>query len=253
MAAVTPGARLITGEELARMPDVGPCELIEGRVVPVSPGGFDHSVATTNVFQLLDVFVRSRRLGLVLTGEVGLYTRRAPDTVRGADVVFISAERLERRTRALTFLDAAPELVVEVLSREHTVRDLADKLREYFAADVKIVWVVDPRARRCSLPVAGRAAGADRERYAFRRGYPPRLRGPGDRDVPGVAALEQAERPAQRRWTRYEYARLIDHGVLDEDEPIELLDGLLLVKDAAAQSAPDGGAPRGQGAGAGIR
>jgi len=148
MAAVTPGARLITGEELARMPDVGPCELIEGRVVPVSPGEFDHSVATTNVFQLLDVFVRSRRLGRVLTGEVGLYTRRGPDTVRGADVVFISAERLERRTRALIFLDVAPELVVEVLSREHTVRDLADKLREYFAADVKIVWVVDPRAPR---------------------------------------------------------------------------------------------------------
>ena len=25
--------------------------------------------------------------------------------------------------------------------------DLADKLREYFAAGVKLVWVVDPRAR----------------------------------------------------------------------------------------------------------
>jgi Uma2 family endonuclease len=43
--------------------------------------------------------------------------------------------------------------------------------------------------------------------------------------------MEQAGRPVQRRWTRYEYARLIDHGVLDEDEPIELLDGLLLVKE----------------------
>src|SRR5207249_6477820 len=34
-----------------------------------------------------------------------------------------------------------------------------------------------------------------------------------------------------RRWTRHEYARLIDHGFLDEDDPIELLDGLLLVKE----------------------
>lgn len=33
------------------------------------------------------------------------------------------------------------------------------------------------------------------------------------------------------RWTRHEYARLIDHGFLDEDDPIELLDGLLLVKE----------------------
>lgn len=28
-----------------------------------------------------------------------------------------------------------------------------------------------------------------------------------------------------------EYARLIDHGFFDEDDPIELLDGLLLVKE----------------------
>jgi Uma2 family endonuclease len=48
--------------------------------------------------------------------------------------------------------------------------------------------------------------------------------------------MKYAERPAVRRWTRREYARLIDHGVLDEDEPIELLDGLLLVKEP--QSSP---------------
>jgi Uma2 family endonuclease len=39
-----------------------------------------------------------------------------------------------------------------------------------------------------------------------------------------------------RRWTRDEYGRLIDHGLLDEDEPVELLDGLLLVKEP--QSSP---------------
>jgi Uma2 family endonuclease len=43
--------------------------------------------------------------------------------------------------------------------------------------------------------------------------------------------MKQAERPGLRRWTRREYARLIDYGFLDEDDPIELLDGLLLVKE----------------------
>jgi Uma2 family endonuclease len=36
------------------------------------------------------------------------------------------------------------------------------------------------------------------------------------------------------RWTRHQYDRLVDHGVLDEDDPIELLDGLLLVKEPPA-------------------
>jgi Uma2 family endonuclease len=48
--------------------------------------------------------------------------------------------------------------------------------------------------------------------------------------------MKHAERPVLYRWTRREYARLIDHGLLDEDDPIELLDGLLLVKEP--QSSP---------------
>src|SRR5215469_4271390 len=43
--------------------------------------------------------------------------------------------------------------------------------------------------------------------------------------------MKQVERPRLRRWSRGEYARLIDHGFLDEDDPVELLDGLLLVKE----------------------
>ena len=99
MAAVTPAARLITGEELAQMPGVGPCELVEGRVVPVSPGGPSIVSSRRTPSGCLDAFVRQARLGRVLTGEVGFYTRRDPDTVRGADVVFISTERFGRRTR----------------------------------------------------------------------------------------------------------------------------------------------------------
>ena len=43
--------------------------------------------------------------------------------------------------------------------------------------------------------------------------------------------MKHAARPVPRRWTRHEYERLIDHGFLDEDDQIELLDGLLLVKE----------------------
>src|SRR5947199_7142625 len=34
-----------------------------------------------------------------------------------------------------------------------------------------------------------------------------------------------------RRWTRSEYERLIDRGLFREDERLELLDGLLVVKE----------------------
>ena len=43
--------------------------------------------------------------------------------------------------------------------------------------------------------------------------------------------MKHAERPSLHRWSRREYGLMIDHGLLDEDDPIELLDGLLLVKE----------------------
>jgi Uma2 family endonuclease len=48
--------------------------------------------------------------------------------------------------------------------------------------------------------------------------------------------MNRTERPAQRRWTRDEYARLIDHGVLGEDDPVELVAGRLLVKEPQPSS-----------------
>src|SRR5262245_1061754 len=43
--------------------------------------------------------------------------------------------------------------------------------------------------------------------------------------------MRDTERPRLHRWSRRDYGRLIDRGVLGEDDPVELLDGLLLVKE----------------------
>jgi Uma2 family endonuclease len=43
--------------------------------------------------------------------------------------------------------------------------------------------------------------------------------------------MKQSELSGLHRWSRREYGQMIDHGLLDEDDPIELLDGLLLVKE----------------------
>jgi Uma2 family endonuclease len=101
-----------------------------------------------NIATALATFVRSRRLGHVRVGEVGIYTRRHPDRVRAADVLFISSERYARRTTGPGYLDVAPELVVEILAPRDTAVDLMEKLREYFDIGVTLVWVVDPATRR---------------------------------------------------------------------------------------------------------
>ena len=139
--------RLITGEDLARMGDIGRCELVDGRIVRMNPTNPWHGQIEVRIAAALEAFVRPRKLGRVLGGEVGLYTRRKPDRVRGADVLFITNETFQRRSSSLAFLDVAPELVVEVLSPDDRVVELNQKLREYFEIGVCLVWVADPQAR----------------------------------------------------------------------------------------------------------
>ena len=43
--------------------------------------------------------------------------------------------------------------------------------------------------------------------------------------------MKRGELSALHRWSRHEYGQMIEHGFLDEDDPIELLDGFLLVKE----------------------
>jgi len=138
--------KFITGEELAAMGDIGPCELVEGRIAHMSPTGEKHGCYEGNFYAALRSFVQVHHLGKVRVGEVGIYTRRHPDTARAADVLFISNERYAR-VRSSSYLDVAPELVVEILSPDDSWSEVTQKLREYFAIGVRLVWVADPRAR----------------------------------------------------------------------------------------------------------
>jgi len=141
-----PRTRRITGDELLAMGDIGPCELIEGRIVPMTPTGGEHGVIESNLSRHLGNFVVDRKLGKVMNGEVGIFTRRRPDSVRGADIAFVSRERLADRP-AKGFLTVAPELVVEIVSPSDRWQEMRQKIEEYFAIGVQRVWIVEPDNR----------------------------------------------------------------------------------------------------------
>jgi Uma2 family endonuclease len=140
-------ATLLTAEDFARVaPILGPCELVRGEIVPMSPGGVRHSLVTGNAFRLLDAHCRPRGIGRVLTGEAGVIVARGPDTVRGADVAFISYDRLPKDAVLEDgFLSQAPELIIEVLGKDTSWAKIEKKIAEYHRHGVDLVWVLDPQ------------------------------------------------------------------------------------------------------------
>ena len=119
-------------------------ELTEGVLVEKAMG-FRESLLAMILGKMLLEFVEPRKLGLV-TGEQGMM-RLGRGLVRGPDVAFTSWSRLPGGVPDEPIPDLVPNLAIEILSESNTEREMARKLREYFAAGVEAVWLIDPRAR----------------------------------------------------------------------------------------------------------
>lgn len=136
--------RLVTAEELARMPsdDSRRYELVEGRLVRMSPVSFDHGQTVVRLLSLLTRHLSATPVGVVVT-EVGFTLATSPDTVRAPDIAFLRNDRVPPRgTRG--FLHEAPAAVFEVLSPDDRPSEMRRKIAEYLEKGVAVVVVVDP-------------------------------------------------------------------------------------------------------------
>jgi Uma2 family endonuclease len=125
------------------------CELVDG-ILLEKDMGYPESMLAMALGTFLYGWVHPRKLGIV-AGEAGM-VRLASGLVRIPDVSFVSWDKLpNRRIPREPIPNLAPDLAVEVLSPSNTAREMANKLREFFQSGVRIVWVIDPRARTVAV------------------------------------------------------------------------------------------------------
>ena len=119
------------------------CELIDGVLVE-KPMGAKESLLAVAIAQVLANFVEEHDLGAVL-GEAGML-RLFPGLVRIPDVSFIPWVRMPNEEMSdEPIAPYAPDLAVEVLSPSNTRGEIDRKLREYFLAGTRLVWVIQPK------------------------------------------------------------------------------------------------------------
>ncbi len=139
---------LLTAEDLYEMPmPEGRSELIDGELVVVGPEAYESGEVAAEVAGQLRDHVRPRRLGRVITGNVGFILRRNPDRMRAPDVAFIKADRLPTGDQRRRFLTGAPDLVVEVVSPSDKAADVHAKALEWLSGGAALVWVLFPDTR----------------------------------------------------------------------------------------------------------
>jgi len=147
---------LVTAEELARLPDDG-CryELVEGRLVRMSPVNFDHGRIVMRIGFLLSLHLEEHPVG-VIGAEIGFTLATNPDTVRGPDVAFVRSARVPS-TGGRGFFKGPPDLAIEVLSPDDRTGEVRAKTEEYLAKGVLLVVVVDPDDKTVEVFRAGAA------------------------------------------------------------------------------------------------
>lgn len=143
--------KLLSAADLAMMPTDLPSgtvryELNDGVLVILPPPGDIHGVNQGNAYFYLRSEAQNRGLGEA-RAEVSIVLRRNPDRVVGADTAFILTASLPVRRTPEGYLETIPELVVEIRSKNDTNAEIVAKADEYFAAGVRVVWVIDPAAR----------------------------------------------------------------------------------------------------------
>jgi Uma2 family endonuclease len=142
--------RLVTAEELARLPDDGyRYELVEGRLIRRSPVNFDHGRIVLRIGFLLNRHLEQQPVGVIGT-EIGFKLASNPDTVRGPDIAFLRSERVPARG-GRGFVKGAPDLVIEILSPDDRPGEMRAKIEGYVARGVSLVVVVDPGDRTATM------------------------------------------------------------------------------------------------------
>ncbi|HET6572487.1 MAG TPA: Uma2 family endonuclease [Fimbriiglobus sp.] len=143
---------LLTVEEFMKLPDPpdgSKMELAKGEVVLMPPPKGRHGVICSRIDRRVGNFVDEHKLGWVTANDAGVVLERGPDTVRGPDVAFWSIVR--QPTIPDAYFEVPPDLAVEVLSPGDSRKAAQAKIKEYVFYGVRLVWLVDPKARTVTV------------------------------------------------------------------------------------------------------
>lgn len=131
-----------TIDDLARVPEHGKAEIVNGEIVFMSPTGFLPSYAASEIYASLREHGRRTRSGYAVADNTGFIVQLPHRQSFSPDAAFYTG-----KPTGMKFLEGAPVFAVEVRSENdygrEAEREIAQKRADYFAAGTLVVWDVD--------------------------------------------------------------------------------------------------------------
>jgi Uma2 family endonuclease len=144
-----------------RWDELGPFELIDGEVVPVSPTKmFAHTTSANRLMYKINSVAIPAGIGeAFVEGTFITVLPTDPNWVKGSrvpDVLYVTADRLSAYKQASPEweghpLALVPDLVAEVISENDNYREVMKKVAQYLRDGVRLLWLLEPETRTISI------------------------------------------------------------------------------------------------------
>jgi Uma2 family endonuclease len=145
-------------------------ELVDGRLVEM-PMGAESGIVAGELHYRLRSYLETKPIGKAIPGDIGFrcFPHR-PRLLRKPDAAYIAAGRLPGEVVPKGDFRIAPDLVVEVISPNDLAEAVQEKVEDYLAAGVRLIWVIYPTQRTATVysptacayvPRGGELSGGD--------------------------------------------------------------------------------------------
>lgn len=121
------------------------CDYVEGEVIERNLGEYDHAWLQT----VLGILFRLREAQWNARAIVEQRVQVKAERFRVPDVCVVRKGEIEQIVRR------PPLLCIEILSKDDTVKSTHERISDYLAMGVPMVWLLDPQARRGYMFRAG--------------------------------------------------------------------------------------------------
>jgi Uma2 family endonuclease len=142
MLAASP-ASTIDPDDIPKMD--GLFELVDGQLVEKQMS-FLSGAACVKLSIILGSYIQTKQLGTLASEVTFRCFPNKPRQVRRPDLAFIAAARLSKVPDDGN-VPIPPDLAIEIISPGDTILELDDKLVDYRAAEIPLIWIINPHAR----------------------------------------------------------------------------------------------------------
>jgi Uma2 family endonuclease len=147
----------ITAAKFLSMSGTEGYELVDGRLKEKAMG-VESSWIQTRLANRVGNYVEADQLGQVFGGDC-MYRCFAhkPEQVRKPDFSFAASDKFPGGVIPVGPLELSPDWIAEVVSPKERVNELNDKVEDFLAAGVPLIWVIYPRSRTVTVHTGRRS------------------------------------------------------------------------------------------------